>query len=32
MSEYELLALWSKARLHVILAQLGPIVLLILTV
>jgi hypothetical protein len=32
MSEYELLGLWSKARLHIILSQLGPIILLILTV
>lgn len=32
MNERELLALWNKARLHLILAQLAPTFLLIVTV
>lgn len=32
MTERELLDLWAKARLHIVLSQLGPIVLLITTV
>lgn len=32
MTEYQLIALWSKARQHVIISQLGPIFLLIATV
>jgi hypothetical protein len=32
MTEYELLSLWAKARLHVILSQVAPIFLLIVTV
>jgi len=32
MTEFQLLSLWSKARLHVILSQLGPIFLLIVTI
>jgi len=32
MSEYDLLSLWAKARLHVIVSQLAPTFLLIVTV
>ena len=32
MTEYQLVSLWSKARQHVIISQLGPIFLLIVTV
>lgn len=32
MTEYQLVSLWSKARLHVIISQVGPIFLLIVTV
>jgi hypothetical protein len=32
MTEFDLLALWTKARLHVILSQLAPTFLLIVTV
>lgn len=32
MTEHELLNLWAKARLHIVLSQLGPIFLLITTV
>ena len=32
MTEYELLSLWAKARLHVIVSQLAPTFLLIVTV
>jgi len=32
MTEYELHTLWAKARLHVILSQVAPIFLLIVTV
>lgn len=32
MTEHELLNLWVKARLHIVLSQLGPIFLLITTV
>jgi len=32
MTERELLDLWAKARLHIVLSQLGPIFLLISTV
>ncbi|PRY67532.1 hypothetical protein B0I08_106139 [Glaciihabitans tibetensis] len=32
MTEYELLGLWAKARLHIIVSQLAPTFLLIVTV
>jgi hypothetical protein len=32
MTEHQLIALWSKARQHVIISQLGPIFLLIVTI
>ncbi len=32
MTEYDLLSLWAKARLHVIVSQLAPTFLLIVTV
>ena len=32
MTEFELLSLWSKARLHVIVSQLAPTFLLIVTI
>ena len=32
MSEFELLSLWSKARLHIIVSQLAPTFLLIVAV
>lgn len=32
MTEYQLIALWSKARQHVIISQVGPIFLLIVTI
>ncbi len=32
MTEYQLVSLWSKARHHVIISQLGPIFLLIVTI
>jgi hypothetical protein len=32
MTEYELQSLWSKARMHVIVSQIAPTLLLVLTV
>lgn len=32
MTEYQLIALWSKARQHVIISQVGPIFLLVVMI